>query len=202
MGDTANKLLLLNWKNWTLQARRPFQTILDILFPVLISLLLLYLRSQVDPELHQTQYYDPFCTTPIPIGSLPFLCPQSTENISDPITLILSLTGGGNSTPIRQQSLLYSPNNSEIAKVMGIFKLAFNDVRALRNPEELTSAFKINAKTTFAGIQFDQSYSNITDLKQIKKFQATISSYTRHCKNQGLEILTALQALIQVRNIL
>nr|CAI5846703.1 unnamed protein product [Callosobruchus analis] len=175
MGDTTNKLFLLNWKNWTLQARRPFQTILDIMFPVLISLLLLYLRSKVDPELHDTQYYEPFCTSPIPIGKLnKFLCPQSKENVSDPIALILSLTGGNSTPNIRQQSLLYSPNNSEIAKMLDIFKLAFNDVRPVRNSEEMTSAFKINAKTTFAGVQFDQSYSDITDLKQIKNFKATI----------------------------
>ncbi|VEN47637.1 unnamed protein product [Callosobruchus maculatus] len=174
MGETTNKLFLLNWKNWTLQARRPFQTILDILFPVLISLLLLYLRSKVDPELRETQYYEAFCTTPIIIGSLPFLCPQSSQKISDdPISMILSLTGG-NGTPFRELSLLYSPKNPEIAKMMGVFKLGFNDVIAVNNSEEMASAFKLNAKKTFAGIQFDESYSNITDLKQIKNFRATI----------------------------
>ncbi|CAH1974734.1 unnamed protein product [Acanthoscelides obtectus] len=173
MGDTANKLLLLNWKNWTLQARKPFQTTLDILLPVLISLLLLYLRSQVDPELHSTQYYEPFCTAPMSIPDLPFLCPPNNQSLHDPLSMILSLTGG-NSTPISQMSLIYSPDNQEIAKVMNVFKIAFHDVRAEKNANDLTTAFKMNSKTTFAGIQFDDTYSNITDLKKIKNFKVTI----------------------------
>nr|CAI5846713.1 unnamed protein product [Callosobruchus analis] len=170
MVECINKLLLLTWKNWVLQIRRPCQLIFDILFPTLASLLLLYLRSVVKPELHEEQHYEQFCTTPIKIGSLPFLCPIILDDEAEPITTLLT----SQIANIREQEIFYSPNNPEIGKVMNVFKLGFGNVEPKRDAKELQSAYKMFGENTLACVQFDDSYMNITDLKEIKNLKITI----------------------------
>lgn len=65
MGEKLDKFLLLMWKNWLLQYRKPIQTLVEIIAPVLFSLLLVVIRSLADPELHEPIVYPPFCTIPM-----------------------------------------------------------------------------------------------------------------------------------------
>lgn len=80
MGQNWKKFSLLMWKNWLLQYRKPIQTIVEITAPVLFSILLVVIRSLVDPDLHESMVYNPFCTIPITVQdntSALVLCPQS-----------------------------------------------------------------------------------------------------------------------------
>lgn len=52
MGKNLDKLFLLIWKNFKLQIRHPWQTLVEILGPVVFCALLVLVRSLVDPEPH------------------------------------------------------------------------------------------------------------------------------------------------------
>lgn len=65
MGEKLDKFLLLMWKNWLLQYRRPIQTAVEIVVPVLFSILLVVIRRLVDPEQHEALIFKPFCTIPM-----------------------------------------------------------------------------------------------------------------------------------------
>lgn len=64
------------WKNWMLQYRKPLQTVIEILAPVLFSILLVGIRSLVDPEPHDAVVYKPFCT-------IPYLTAENTNNLCE-----------------------------------------------------------------------------------------------------------------------
>jgi hypothetical protein len=53
------KFSLLMWKNYLLQWRHPFQTVLEIAIPVLFSALLVLIRSLVTPEIHPDPLHFP-----------------------------------------------------------------------------------------------------------------------------------------------
>lgn len=55
-----NKFLLLTWKNWLLQWRRPIQTIVEIIAPVVFSIILVIIRSLVEPEVKPPITFSPF----------------------------------------------------------------------------------------------------------------------------------------------
>ncbi|GJQ67966.1 hypothetical protein Trydic_g16721 [Trypoxylus dichotomus] len=60
MGQKWEKFLLLSWKNWLLQWRRPVQTLIEILAPVVFCALLVLIRSLVDPEPMDSVTFAPF----------------------------------------------------------------------------------------------------------------------------------------------
>nr|CAI5856712.1 unnamed protein product [Callosobruchus analis] len=57
---------------------------------------------------------------------------------------------------------------------MTIFSVAGYTVEPTEDSTELENAFMLNAKTSLAGIQFDNSYSSLTDLKDIKQLEVSI----------------------------
>ena len=67
MGRRANQFLLLLWKNYTLQKRRVISTIFEIGVPVLISLILIAIRTKVD----YIVYSEPTLYNSYPIERLP-----------------------------------------------------------------------------------------------------------------------------------
>ena len=62
-----NAFLLLMWKNWKLQSRKPLLTAFEIGFPVFFGLLLLLIRQIVDIE----KFDSPREWNPFTIGQLP-----------------------------------------------------------------------------------------------------------------------------------
>ncbi|XP_071796832.1 phospholipid-transporting ATPase ABCA3-like [Asterias amurensis] len=67
MSQKLNQLLLLTWKNYVLQKRHIVRTIFEIGLPILISLLLIWVRTKVDYEDHKNpKYYDEFSIDQLP----------------------------------------------------------------------------------------------------------------------------------------
>lgn len=61
MASNFDKFRLLMWKNFLLQYRHRVQTIVEILVPVLFSVILVLIRSIVDPDLFPANtIYKPF----------------------------------------------------------------------------------------------------------------------------------------------
>lgn len=61
MASNFDKFQLLMWKNFLIQFRHPAQTILEILVPVLFSVILILIRSIVSPDIFSNStMYHPF----------------------------------------------------------------------------------------------------------------------------------------------
>lgn len=100
MGQNWDKFRLLMWKNWTLQYRKPLQTVIEILAPVLFSILLVLIRSLVDPEPHDAVEYHPFCTIPYPIPGfceLPTASNSTSQNNYRKLTQTRNYSNGDDS---------------------------------------------------------------------------------------------------------
>ncbi|CAG9855955.1 unnamed protein product [Phyllotreta striolata] len=198
MGEKLDKFLLLMWKNWLLQYRKPVQTIVEIIAPVLFSILLVVIRSLADPELHEAIVYQPFCSIPLGLkdpstGAL--LCPTydgfplldkitngtDNEDVLNPLDQPNNLRKRREvefSTPdlrYRKFSLVYSPSTPLFDEVMSYFRIGFKNLVPLGNSHELENYFLTNATNyTFAGIQFHDSYVNATHLNDIKHLRVSI----------------------------
>lgn len=66
MTSQWQKFRLLMWKNYLLQYRHPFQTVLEIAIPVLFSALLVLIRSLVTPDI----FPDPFLFPPLSLSNV------------------------------------------------------------------------------------------------------------------------------------
>lgn len=61
MASNFDKFRLLMWKNFLIQYRHPIQTVLEIMVPVLFSVILILIRSIVDPDIYSNKtVYKPF----------------------------------------------------------------------------------------------------------------------------------------------
>lgn len=75
MSKRWDKFTLLMWKNWILQYRKPLQTVIEILAPVLFSILLVIVRNLVEPTHNSTLIFEPFCpTSPMQSDVFSFIC--------------------------------------------------------------------------------------------------------------------------------
>lgn len=63
MTKNLNKFILLMWKNWTLLRRRPIQAVFEIVYPVLICLILVGVRSLITVTEEGPKYYDSYAPT-------------------------------------------------------------------------------------------------------------------------------------------
>ncbi|KAB0796417.1 hypothetical protein PPYR_10478 [Photinus pyralis] len=140
MGTKLRKLYLLTWKNFVLHRRHPFQTLLEILAPLLSCSLLILLRSLVVPEEHAAIFFQPFETR--------------AEILSrNPQT--------------RAIRVLWSPYNPNLEQIVKQTVDAMNRnqwdhfiyPKFVKNSEQLvTDLYKqIDADKNLAGIQFDDN---------------------------------------------
>lgn len=174
MAGNFNKFRLLLWKNWVLQYRKPIQTIVEILSPVIFSILLVLIRTVVDPEPHDAIVYNSFCTLPI---SIPGYCDLPNNAVSRRLnrTKFLKKFQLANdervndddptSNYIIPMNLIYSPQNEEIDKIMAIFQQLFTNVTDFPSSAELEAYYvTYGSNKIYAGIQFNDSYANKSSL--------------------------------------
>ncbi|KAF5273687.1 hypothetical protein FQA39_LY07377 [Lamprigera yunnana] len=142
MDTNFNKLLLLTWKNFLIQWRHPIQTLVQILTPVLFSCLLVVIRSLVVPEPHTETQYKPF------------------EN-----DIVLNKSFA--------RAIAWSPKNPVLEEIMqnaikGVFKKTKVKLKLIscNNSTDLEEYLmnEINLLMTLAGVLFDDSLSNKTEL--------------------------------------
>lgn len=136
------------WKNWLLQYRRPLQTLVEIIAPVIFSVLLVVIRSLVDPETNPPKIFTPFC--PIPI-----FCENSGGE-----------SPNFNTSALQNVTLVYSPSGNEaLSRAMSILNSAFGQVIGYENQKRLEAHFlDENASLTFAAIQLDDSLGSQKEL--------------------------------------
>jgi ATP-binding cassette, subfamily A (ABC1), member 3 len=131
-----DKFLLLTWKNWVIQIRHPVQTTFEVLVPIFVCALMVFIRCQAEV----TVFKNDIRYTPIRVDSI------------DPILQILSENLGND-------FILHSPNNSVLNDLMRkvAFELQFNV--ELSVPKENASVLEDSANNLkpFASIEFDDS---------------------------------------------
>ncbi|XP_066151375.1 phospholipid-transporting ATPase ABCA3-like isoform X1 [Euwallacea fornicatus] len=170
MGQKWDKFCLLLWKNWVLQYRKPLQTLIEIIAPVLFSILLVLIRRLVSPEPHDAIEYNPFCTIPFDI---PGFCETPAGPNITYIRKVKKILGtslmGGNDTDysniFNTYTLVYSPHNEAIDAIMSLFIPFFNQVESFNNSADMVDYYITSGRNnTFAAIQFQDSLINRTDL--------------------------------------
>lgn len=137
MGQKLNKFFLLIWKNWKQQYHKPLQTLVEILAPIIFSILLVFIRSIVNPVKRPSQMYLPFHPMPLHLVDI-----FSIKN---------------NDTFLKNATLVYSPSpNKIIDNSMSILKMAFHDVKGYRNSNLMENHIMANnIENIFAGVVFD-----------------------------------------------
>ncbi|CAH0549210.1 unnamed protein product [Brassicogethes aeneus] len=64
--SNGGKFMLLMWKNWRLQRRKRVQTVMEILVPILLTLLLVLIGSTITMESHDSKVFEPFDVSSFP----------------------------------------------------------------------------------------------------------------------------------------
>lgn len=158
MRKTLDKFLLLMWKNWKLQYRRPLQTTIEILAPVLFSILLVMLRSLVEPVENPEVHYYPYH----PVPQIFFFNAVNKNG------------GGSFKSLFHDYTVVYSPSPNKILDhAMGFLKPTFKNIKGYKNAKMLEHHFLTpEAPNTLAGIQFDDALYNASVLP--KKLEVTL----------------------------
>ncbi|XP_030379886.1 ATP-binding cassette sub-family A member 3 isoform X2 [Scaptodrosophila lebanonensis] len=148
-----DKFVLLLWKNWTLQWNHKWQLIIELLLPVVFSLLLVLVRALVaaEPITTETHY------RPLKIDTL--------ELYHETMAHQGILTG-----PTFE--LYYSPKKPWLDSILEetIQTLNMTGYTGFDNAAELENA--LVGQNVFAGIQFDDDWANLDELP--KKFHYAI----------------------------
>ncbi|KAK9882104.1 hypothetical protein WA026_018947 [Henosepilachna vigintioctopunctata] len=142
MCEHWSKFRLLIWKNWILQYRKPIQTVIEILAPVLFSILLVIIRNLVEPTDNDTLIFDPFCPT------------DSIKN--DAVSLICDLDDNSKRLPMNignfsDYAVIYAPSNEKTDKIMDLYGL-INTV-SFNTSEELVHFYRTN-QSILAALEF------------------------------------------------
>ncbi|KAJ8922449.1 hypothetical protein NQ315_004396 [Exocentrus adspersus] len=184
-----DKFLLLMWKNLVLQYRTPIKTLVEIVAPVLFSMLLIVIRRLVDPKEYNTVIFPPFCTLPFHDKIANMICDPRSNGVVKAAGLISVDKRFPNPSKatinehlksvemnsFREFSIVYSPQSKSLETVMGVFQLFFGQVVQVEDSLGLNRYFQQNATNmTFAAIQFDDSFKGAEDLKVIKHFRVSI----------------------------
>ncbi|CAG9840389.1 unnamed protein product [Diabrotica balteata] len=120
MGEKLDKFLLLMWKNWLLQYRKPIQTMIEIIAPVLFSFLLVYIRSLSDPTYQHERIFKPFCALEPNFNiSLPFCNDPDAAHAGLSIFSSMQASDRGNPRPSPLYvTLIYPTGNGVILRVL------------------------------------------------------------------------------------
>lgn len=164
------KFCLLMWKNFLLQWRHKLQTLLEILIPALFSLLVVLIRSLVDPDVYQeATIYKPLGLNSMSdLAKLPEFKLKYLKEFNDKMKKqgVVDINF----------EMVYSPKNpvlqdfvQKIRKTIFDFPIIGDEmVKGLDNSSELESYML--SKNPLVGLELDDSYRNITTLPNILRY--------------------------------
>lgn len=141
--NAGEKFFLLLWKNWVIQSRHWIQTIFEIILPVLFASLLILIRSVVNPEVYDSPtYYKPFALTSI----------KDFESRSK--------------VPV-DFAIAYSPKNVLLEQLVVQARDMLETevpIRVAGLTDEVELMKYLVTNDILVGVQFPESYQNITQL--------------------------------------
>ncbi|XP_057661740.1 phospholipid-transporting ATPase ABCA3-like [Diorhabda carinulata] len=152
MGEKVDKFLLLMWKNWILQYRKPIQTAIEILTPVIFSILLVLIRSLSTPKLEHERIYDPFCTFSTALSDFSIDgCANPDGNDATYAGLLDSI----GSEPGPNLTIIYTPVNSSFDQAMNYLNFtSLIEVIGVETSQELEEA-ALSQTSSYFGIEFE-----------------------------------------------
>ncbi|KAL3284408.1 hypothetical protein HHI36_018568 [Cryptolaemus montrouzieri] len=147
MSKKWDSFTLLIWKNWILQYRRPFQTVIEILAPVLFSILLVIVRSLVEPTDNETLIFEPFCpTSPLRTNSFSLICDLKEKTKYKRFNISTAAN-------FSNFAILYSPRNDKTERIMSLAHIAELDTIGFNTSEDLVHYYRTN-QSILAAIEF------------------------------------------------
>lgn len=140
-----DKFMLLSWKNWIIQFRRPIQTILEIMIPVLVCAFLVLIRVLVEVEKVET----PLTFSPTEMEWI------DDAHFANMTRGIFNNTAG---VPPHQLTIAYSPINPFLQQIVN----NVNDQMEFPNPIlQLPNALALEStafsQNPFVSIEFDDN---------------------------------------------
>ncbi|XP_068154368.1 LOW QUALITY PROTEIN: phospholipid-transporting ATPase ABCA3 [Drosophila tropicalis] len=187
-----NKFVLLLWKNWTLQWNHKWQLIIELLLPAVFSLLLVLVRTLVVAEPMPVKTY-----TELNITTLQ-LFKDSMQNSRRMHALVALLMSKKKMSESRFQTgsspkfwLYYSPKNDYLDSLVNetVHTLEMGGYTGSVDAAQLQRDVVNN--NAFAGIQFDDSLANSSELPDKLDFALRFPSESRTTSlNIGLTWLT------------
>ncbi|XP_061399278.1 phospholipid-transporting ATPase ABCA3-like [Musca vetustissima] len=164
------KFKLLTWKNWLLQWHHKIQFVIEILAPVVFALLMVLVRMLVVAEPKDLSIYPPQNIDNIDL----FKKEMSLLQFAKPVTY----------------SLQYSPDNPFLKNIVCDAAKSLN-LTCQGYPDAAALEFAMVSNSYLAGVQFDDSWSNLTDYPQKFAFSLRYPSELRTDEsNLGMTWLT------------
>lgn len=174
MTSKWEKFCLLMWKNWLLQWRHKVQTLFELLMPALFSMLVVMIRSLVEPDVFpEATIYKPLGLKSLrDLAKVPEFKLKFLKEINDRLK----------KADIKvSYEVVFSPDNEVLRALvkkarsfvfdmplLSFFLSGSNDVVGVQNATELEK-YMIN-RNPLVGLEFDDNYMNITRLPDVLKY--------------------------------
>ncbi|XP_059614826.1 phospholipid-transporting ATPase ABCA3 isoform X2 [Phlebotomus argentipes] len=187
-----SKFSLLMWKNFLLMWRHKFNTILEIVIPVLITSLLVVIRSLSEPE----TYEDPLTYQRLPLQYMQsFRPPKIDTDMQELIskflgpqlkTKILTKYNASNFIDLIDWRIAYSPSPSPLDGLMNVVSEMLNvTINALENSSVLADIMQTSPRPRpFAGIAFDDEYASLGGLPDHMNYAVRFPAELRSRQNE------------------
>ncbi|XP_065364636.1 phospholipid-transporting ATPase ABCA3-like isoform X2 [Calliphora vicina] len=158
------KFRLLLWKNWLLQWNQKWQLVIELLLPAIFSLLLVLVRTLVVAEPKSITTYDPQNITNLNLFEISVVQARTIRRfllsaLSKDRTTMASLP---NAKPV-PFTLGYSPENSILKNIVQEAATSLRLKGIQGYSDATTMQYDLEGGKQLTGIQFDDSWSNITD---------------------------------------
>ncbi|XP_073830693.1 ATP binding cassette subfamily A member 3 isoform X2 [Musca autumnalis] len=157
------KFKLLTWKNWLLQWHHKIQFLIEILAPVIFSLLMVLVRTLVVAEPKAVSIYEPlhidnidlFRNTVVGSTRMKNLLKTALAKDRTQMSLIEYVK------PVTYE-LHYSPDNQYLTNIVCNAAQSLN-LTCKGHPDAAALEFAMVSNNYLAGVQFDDSWSDLTD---------------------------------------
>jgi ATP-binding cassette, subfamily A (ABC1), member 3 len=146
-----DKFLLLSWKNWLIQFRRPIQTVLEIMIPVLVCAFLVLIRVLVEVE-----------KVEFPL----IFSPTEMEWIDDAhfINMTRGIVNNTQGVPPHRLFIAYSPMNPFLHQIVTNVNDQMGFLGVIPQPNALELENNAIQRNPFVSIEFDDNLAGDVSL--------------------------------------